>query len=114
MLLLTVEIGVCSLKRTPSKANRTRVKDNFASVETAQTPKLQTVPSSVFGPVDPTSFRVREGPNYKRNRQKTASGPALCHCLGGDLFKTKRKTLGLANHLVLPRNIYPGANPDEQ
>lgn len=38
-----------------------------------------------------SSWTVRTGPNYARNKQKAASGPALMECVGLDTFRCERK-----------------------
>jgi len=49
-----------------------------------------------------SSFRVRCGPNYKKNKMKAPSEAAFCKAVGLDLFKTEKKVNHICRFLRFP------------
>jgi hypothetical protein len=60
---------------------------------------------------DGTSFQVRCGPNYRRNRAKKNSGPALYEVVSCDLFSAPQKVDHISRFLNLPKANTPSGAP---
>ena len=56
--------------------------------------KCYEVQPQTYWNVDPSTFKLRIGPDYKRNKQKAPSGPALFDLITMDIFNSE---LGLKN-----------------
>ena len=78
-------------KARAAKAKKQKLTDSASSSTSPVKPKKKgtkllplgsTIPKDTsqphsYGPTDPTMFNLRIGPNYKKNKQKAPSGPAL-------------------------------------
>ncbi|GBG33356.1 CRAL-TRIO domain-containing protein C589.09, mitochondrial [Hondaea fermentalgiana] len=56
-----------------------------------------------YGEIPGSNFRLRVGPNYKRNKLKAEAGPAIYELVSMDLASTERKVFHLAERLALPK-----------
>eukprot|EP00047_Mylnosiga_fluctuans_P007037 m.250698 g.250698 ORF g.250698 m.250698 type:complete len:367 (+) comp16857_c0_seq1:142-1242(+) len=54
-----------------------------------------------------TVYRVRQGPDYKRNGKKAPSGPEMYDQIGFDVYRSPNKQLHLAAHTQMPK-LPPG------
>ncbi|KAH9107872.1 hypothetical protein AeMF1_016817 [Aphanomyces euteiches] len=57
-----------------------------------------------WAPLDATRFRVRKGPNYKRNKIKAPSGPALLELVAVDVFQSDLKIDNVGSKVQLPKD----------
>ena len=64
-----------------------------------------------WSPVDHRDIKLRVGPNYKKNKKKAPSGPALLQCVGVDLISAPRKVFsdGACDAACLPPEIAAAA-----
>lgn len=62
---------------------------------------IRTEPHS-YGSVDASTFRLRVGPNYKKNKRKEPSGPALCDLVTMDLLFGSRPLRRVSDRFELP------------
>lgn len=60
------------------------------------------VPPHTWQICDPTSFNVRQGPNYSRNKKKGPSGPSIYEPFAVDTFCARKRIDHIAQHLSLP------------
>ncbi|KAH9100040.1 hypothetical protein Ae201684P_019045 [Aphanomyces euteiches] len=54
-----------------------------------------------WAPLDATRFRVRKGPNYKRNKTKAPSGPALLELVAVDVFQVRTNYFCLVDDMLV-------------
>ncbi|KAF0686208.1 Aste57867_21994 [Aphanomyces stellatus] len=55
-----------------------------------------------FTTLSATRFNVRKGPNYKKNKQKAPSGPALLELVAADVFRSDFKVDNVGSKIQLP------------
>lgn len=71
------------------------------------------LPKGTFGLGDGTAFKLRVGPDYKRNGRKAPSMPNIYQAATIDFFKVEKIVLGITERLSLPPppDSPPGAPP---
>ena len=62
---------------------------------------VRTAPHS-YGSVDASTFRLRAGPNYKKNKRKEPSGPALCDLVTMDFVFGSKPLRRVSDRFELP------------
>lgn len=70
----------------------------YASAEDIKSQNLE----HVWSDCDGTFLKVRCGPNYKANKSKIETEPALFRTIGVDLFSSEKKIMGLLGRLNAP------------
>ena len=55
-----------------------------------------------YGPADASAFRLRVGPNYKKNKRKSPSGPALCDLVTMDFVFGSCPLRRVSDRFALP------------
>ena len=60
------------------------------------------VPPHTWQVCDPSTFNVRQGPNYSKNKKKGPSGPAIYEAFAVDTFCARKRIDHIAQFLTLP------------
>ena len=76
---------------------------SLASLSEHPTHSLSEGSYGKWGDVSASDFVVRSGPNYKRNRTKKPSMPAIYEILSADMFKTVLKPGHIVTRIHFPR-----------
>ncbi|ETW04825.1 hypothetical protein H310_03952 [Aphanomyces invadans] len=71
---------------------------------TSVAPDLADTAKGSWTQLDATRFNVRRGPNYKKNKVKAPSGPALLELVATDVFRSDLKVDNIGSKIQLPRD----------
>jgi hypothetical protein len=85
----------------PVKSPRRTLGDTMTyNSEAGNVKSVKDLEMRTWGPIETSQFRLRVGPDYKTNKLKDSSGPAMYNPLGCDLFLAPHKVRTLVHKML--------------